>query len=78
MPVIRILNDHGDQPLAVWDPADEISTEEARKRFDRLIAENYLVFRADEGTQNTGEKIKQFDPLAKIIYVFKRGQFCGG
>jgi len=75
---IRVLNDHGDTPLAQWDDTDEISIEKARKVFDEMVAEGYLTFRADEGTKNTGERIKRFDPSAMLIYVFKKSAFAGG
>jgi hypothetical protein len=78
MHAIRVLNDHGDEALATWDPADEITTEVARKRFDELVAGGYLTFRADEGTSNTGERIKKFDPQARTIFVYLKHRFVGG
>jgi hypothetical protein len=76
--VIRVLNGTGDEALATWDPADEITTEVARKRFDELVVNGYLTFRADEGTRNTGTRIKEFDPEAKTIFVFLKKNFAGG
>jgi hypothetical protein len=78
MHTIRMLNSNGDDALAVWDPADEITTAEASKRFDELIAQNYLLVRADDGTRDLGERIRKFDRMAKVIFVIKCSNFAGG
>lgn len=73
MGMIKKLDHSGDSALAVWDPADEISTEEARVIFDRLVADPMVVLsQCDEGTEFTGTKVKKFNPAAEQIFVFGR------
>jgi len=74
MGVIRRLDETGDTALATWH--DEITAEEANKVFDQLVKEGNLLFRADEGTDLTGEKIKKFDQEAEQIIVVRN--FAGG
>ena len=68
MGMIKKLDHSGDSALAVWDPADEISVQEARVMFDRLVADPMVVLsRCDDATQNTATKIREFDPEAEQI-----------
>lgn len=76
--VIRALNHYGDEALATWNPADEISTEEARKRFNALVEEGYLTFVPDREGSDTSTRIKKFDPQAATILVFLKSRFVGG
>lgn len=77
MGMIKHLNDTGDSPLAVWDPADAISVEEARKVFDALVADPSVgLARVEDATKNIARKIKKFDPAAEQIIVWR--QFAGG
>lgn len=68
---IHVLDASGDT-MTTWDPADTISTEEARKVFGELRAMGYLTYRADEDP----EVIKKFDPDAQTIIA--RRQMIGG
>jgi hypothetical protein len=75
MGMITRLNDKGDTPLAVWDETDEISVEEARQVFARLVADPSVGL-AELDTKNTGTKVTEFNPQAERIVVWS--QFAGG
>ena len=70
--VIRTMNGKGDEPLAVWDPADEATIEAARQRFGDLIDGGYLTFGVPHGGTK-GIRIKEFDPAAETIIAVSKG-----
>lgn len=73
---IRKLDSTGDTILAEWD-LTEMSLAEADRKFDELVASGaFLLSRCDEGTGNTGQQVKKFDPLADEIHAYPR--FAGG
>ena len=77
MGMIKRLNDSGDTALATWDPADTISTEEARKVFDALVADPRVgLAQIEDATGNISRKVKVFDPQAEQIIVWN--QVFGG
>lgn len=70
-----ILSSHGDTVLATWDPADEMTTEQANREFDRIVRYSVMI-RNDESTGHIGVAMKEFDPLARRIVV--QNPFTGG
>ena len=77
MGMIKHLTNDGDSALATWDPADTISTEEARKVFDSLVADPHVgLAQVEDATRNISRKVTVFDPQAEQIIVWN--QFAGG
>jgi hypothetical protein len=68
---IRVLDRSGDH-LITWDPADAISTAEARGRFGELVRLGYLTYDASENPVVT----REFDPAARLVIA--RKPMCAG
>lgn len=73
---IRSLDSTGDTLLAEWDVNDKLSTKRANDIFNALVASGALLSRCDEGTDLTGEQVREFDPQAQDIIAFS--PFKGG
>lgn len=70
--VVRILDRTGDTKLA-FDPADPEAVSEIERRFNALMAQNFVAF--DVSTQ-PGRILTVFDPQATEVIVSPR--FAGG
>jgi hypothetical protein len=65
-----IVMDHTGDSRQYFDPTDDTSLEEARKRFQELNEAGYTA--AKRTGSGTSEVIRQFDPTAKEILFIPR------
>ena len=66
---IRIFDASGDDTI-YWDPQDDKSVENARKKFDKYVKKGYRVFRLNEKDQKMGREVKEFPTFAaKLLFI---------
>ncbi len=70
--IVRILDQHGDTRLS-FDPADRAAVDDIERRFDDLMARNFVAF---DVSNHPGRIITAFDPDAREIIISPR--FAGG
>ena len=70
--IVRILDHHGDTQLT-FDPADRAAVDDLERRFDDLMARNFVAF---DVSNHPGRIITAFDPDAREIIISPR--FAGG
>ena len=66
---LNILGPKGHTEVA-WSKTDEISLDEARRRFDELVRDGFLTYKTDP-TTNESEVIRRFDPAAAVITALR-------
>jgi hypothetical protein len=69
MGVLRILGPTGDVRVE-WDATDVDDVRDMRERFDKIVADGYLVFELDESTLE-GQQVSTFDPAAERLRAFR-------
>lgn len=65
------LDNSGDTRVT-WDPDNEDEVSAARDTFNRLTKQGYKAFRATSSGDKTGDLLREFDPQARRIVLFKR------
>lgn len=66
---LNILGSKGHTEVA-WSKRDQISLDEARRRFDELVQDGFLTYKTDPIT-NESETIRTFDPAAAVITALR-------
>ena len=66
---MRVMCSLGDDTI-YWDPQDDKSVENARKKFDKYVKDGFTVYRIDEKDKKSGRKIKEFPTFAaKLLFI---------
>ena len=77
MGMINALDKTGHTATVTWDPADEVSVQEAREVFERLVADPSVgLAQIEDATKNIAVKTTEFDPQAEQYITWR--QFAGG
>ena len=64
-----VMDSSGDDTI-YWDPQDDKSIKNAKKKFDEYIKKGYKVFRIDEGGKKSGRMLKEFPTFAaKLLFI---------
>jgi hypothetical protein len=66
---LNILGSKGHTEVA-WSKSDQISLDEASRRFDELVRDGFLTYKTDP-TTNESEIIRTFDPAAAVITALR-------
>lgn len=70
MPHIQIVMDHTGDSRHYFNPADDASLAEAKKRFQELAEAGYVA--AKRTGNGTSELLRQFDPTAQETLFIPR------
>lgn len=69
---LRVMDRRGDT-ATLWDTNNATETDEARKRFDEVIAQGYMAYSVP-AAGGTGTLVRTFDPEAERIVMSQRMQ----
>lgn len=66
---IIIMDSSGDDNV-YWDPQNDKSIENARKKFEKYIKKGYAAFRLNEKENKIGRALKEFPTFAaKLVFI---------
>lgn len=65
---MRIMCSIGDKKVE-WDPQDDKSINNARKKFKDYLKKGYKIYRTDSSGKKRGWFVKEFPPHAGILVL---------
>ena len=68
MNIIRVMDGTGDSHI-YWDPQDDKSIKNAKKKFEDFVKKGYKPYRVDGEEKKTGWPLKDFPEFAGTLVL---------